>query len=396
MIGNGKDVTVGLQIRETRGRWITNPAEQGSLILVVNASPLGGSSCEYLSYDAWGRRRKPNYPTIYSGITSRYDRGYTMHEHYDGFTLINMNGRLYAPVIGRMLQPDIVIQDQYNSQAYNSYSYCLNNPLRYVDPSGYVVTPFSNFKWNYNILDFSVIEKINNGSFNTENAEGKKAPNYDWFENEETGAIYYNSSLHKGDLVGNGWKWLGENGMFSNGFVGYDFYLVSNYGGVLDFKKDGYVTAKLYLNPHKAKDLMARVGYKLVNTQVIVYSDTYDQSVSDGRHNFRFTYGTSISYSEKTGYVPNGFEEIDRTQLGITLYGDYNHATYSFPEVSRYHITYGSPSSWGWIGKILQIMKIGNGYHDYVNYYDGGSIDSYYKSGAHNSLINEFLKRYPK
>lgn len=102
-------------------------------------------------YDPWGRRRKANHPTVYSGIAPRFDRGYTMHEHYDGFTLINMkftisessaklslsnaercelgeaNGRLYAPVIGRMLQPDIVIQDAHNAQAYNSYSYCLNN-----------------------------------------------------------------------------------------------------------------------------------------------------------------------------------------------------------------------------------------------------------------------------
>ena len=29
--------------------------------------------------------------------------------------------------IRRMLQPDILIQDQYNAQAYNAYSYCLNN-----------------------------------------------------------------------------------------------------------------------------------------------------------------------------------------------------------------------------------------------------------------------------
>ncbi len=41
--------------------------------------------------------------------------------------------------IRRMLQPDIVIQDAHNAQAYNSYSYCLNNPLRHTDPSGYEI-----------------------------------------------------------------------------------------------------------------------------------------------------------------------------------------------------------------------------------------------------------------
>ena len=55
-------------------------------------------------------------------------------------SLINMNGRLYDPLIGRMLSPDIVIQDEQNSQAFNRYSYCLNNSLRFTDPSGYVTT----------------------------------------------------------------------------------------------------------------------------------------------------------------------------------------------------------------------------------------------------------------
>ncbi len=41
-------------------------------------------------------------------------------------------------------------------------------------------------------------------------------------------------------------------------------------------------------------------------------------------------------------------------------------------------------------------MKIGTGIHDYVNYYDGGSVKSYYESGALNSLINDFLRKYPK
>ena len=41
--------------------------------------------------------------------------------------------------VGRMLSPDIVIQNPEYSQSYNRYSYCFNNPLRFTDPSGYVV-----------------------------------------------------------------------------------------------------------------------------------------------------------------------------------------------------------------------------------------------------------------
>ena len=48
-----------------------------------------------------------------------------------------MNGRIYDPTLGRFLQADSHIQDPKNSQSYNRYSYVLNNPLSYTDPSGY-------------------------------------------------------------------------------------------------------------------------------------------------------------------------------------------------------------------------------------------------------------------
>lgn len=48
-----------------------------------------------------------------------------------------MNGRIYDPTLGRFLQADPHIQAPKNSQSYNRYSYVLNNPLSYTDPSGY-------------------------------------------------------------------------------------------------------------------------------------------------------------------------------------------------------------------------------------------------------------------
>ena len=33
-------------------------------------------------------------------------RGFTSHEHLPEFGLINMNGRMYDPVLGRFLSPD--------------------------------------------------------------------------------------------------------------------------------------------------------------------------------------------------------------------------------------------------------------------------------------------------
>ena len=106
---------------------------QGSLAATVH-----GNTVERLSYDPWGRRRNTT-DFGYDNIAYTFDRGYTLHEHYEEFDLINMNGRLYDPILGRMLSPDIVVQDEQSSQAYNRYSYCFNNPLRFTDPSGYVV-----------------------------------------------------------------------------------------------------------------------------------------------------------------------------------------------------------------------------------------------------------------
>lgn len=47
-----------------------------------------------------------------------------------------MNGRLYDPKLHRFLQPDNFVQQPENSQNYNRYAYCVNNPLKYTDPSG--------------------------------------------------------------------------------------------------------------------------------------------------------------------------------------------------------------------------------------------------------------------
>lgn len=94
------------------------------------------------SYDAWGRRRNPNDWT-YTGFTvsNITFRGYTGHEHMDLFGLINMNARLYDPMLGRMLSPDNYLQSPDYSQNYNRYSYAYNNPLIYTDPDGNFIAP---------------------------------------------------------------------------------------------------------------------------------------------------------------------------------------------------------------------------------------------------------------
>ena len=49
-----------------------------------------------------------------------------------------MNGRVYDPLLGRMLSPDAFVQNPSGTQAFNRYSYVMNNPLKYSDPTGYL------------------------------------------------------------------------------------------------------------------------------------------------------------------------------------------------------------------------------------------------------------------
>ncbi len=90
------------------------------------------------SFDAWGRKRNPD-TWGFTGIPSVPNwlyRGYTGHEHLPEFGLIHMNGRMYDPILGRMLSPDNYVHGSLGTQGFNRYSYAGNNPLKYSDPSG--------------------------------------------------------------------------------------------------------------------------------------------------------------------------------------------------------------------------------------------------------------------
>ncbi len=109
----------------------------GSYDAITNQS---GTVVQNYSFDAWGRRRNVSDWTYRSVPTSYlFNVGYTGHEHLDQFGLINMNGRMYDPLLGRMLAPDNFVQAPGFTQSYNRYSYAFNNPLIYTDPSGEIV-----------------------------------------------------------------------------------------------------------------------------------------------------------------------------------------------------------------------------------------------------------------
>ncbi|MBY0578941.1 MAG: hypothetical protein K2P57_07845 [Burkholderiales bacterium] len=54
----------------------------------------------------------------------------------DEVGVINMNGRMYDPLLGRFMSADFVIPAPFDLQSYNRYAYVVDNPLRYTDASG--------------------------------------------------------------------------------------------------------------------------------------------------------------------------------------------------------------------------------------------------------------------
>jgi RHS repeat-associated protein len=96
-----------------------------------------------LSFASFGSRRNEatwsGNPTSgdWTGITGTSRRGFTFHESLDNLSLVHMNGRVFDPVVGRFLSADPFVPAPALTQSFNRYSYTRNNPLAFIDPSGF-------------------------------------------------------------------------------------------------------------------------------------------------------------------------------------------------------------------------------------------------------------------
>ena len=145
--------------------YYVHPDRLGSYTHITNANK---QVVRALHFDPWGNVKADTNWTVFATnapstlIRSfRFDRGFTGHEHYADLKVINMNGRLYDPVIARFFSPDNFVQLPDFTQSYNRYSYCLNNPLQYVDPSG------EKLKWWQNLLIGLGLDFLTGGAVST-------------------------------------------------------------------------------------------------------------------------------------------------------------------------------------------------------------------------------------
>jgi RHS repeat-associated protein len=105
----------------------------GSISVITNET---GAVVERDGYDAWGQRRFANGADGNPGA-SQTTRGFTGQEELSDVGLVHLNGRIYDPLLARTTSADPTVPDPLNGQAWNRYSYVVNNPLAFTDPSGY-------------------------------------------------------------------------------------------------------------------------------------------------------------------------------------------------------------------------------------------------------------------
>jgi RHS repeat-associated protein len=88
-----------------------------------------GTVIESLKYYSFGLTRE----LTGSDVTDKKFTG----QRLDETGLYFYGARYYDPLIGRFISADTIVPNPSDPQSINRYSYCLNNPLKYTDPSGH-------------------------------------------------------------------------------------------------------------------------------------------------------------------------------------------------------------------------------------------------------------------
>jgi RHS repeat-associated protein len=103
----------------------------GSTVAVTDAA---GTLLEESRYMPFGEVRND-----VSGVTST-DKTYTGQKSIPDTGLMDYKARMYDPLLGRFIQPDTIVPGAGNPQAWNRYSYVINNPIKFVDNNGHMVS----------------------------------------------------------------------------------------------------------------------------------------------------------------------------------------------------------------------------------------------------------------
>ena len=114
--------------------------KQGSTVYYLFGDHLGstaitassaGAKLGELRYKPWGESRY-TWGTTY---TNRHFTGQL--DETSSIGLYFFNARFYDPLLGRFTSADSLIPNPGNPQVWDRYAYGLNNPVKYIDPTGH-------------------------------------------------------------------------------------------------------------------------------------------------------------------------------------------------------------------------------------------------------------------
>ena len=108
---------------------------------VVNLTNTDGEVTKAYKYDAFGVEKN-----IDENDTNAFRY---CGEYYDKETAtVYLRARYYNPTTGRFISRDSYLGRRSDPLSLNLYTYCRNNPLRYIDPSGHDAVEAAAFKYN--------------------------------------------------------------------------------------------------------------------------------------------------------------------------------------------------------------------------------------------------------
>lgn len=113
--------------------WYLHRDQLGSVLRVTDSK--GRIAARYW-YDSWGRQVQAVLVGAGGDLGPLWRGGFTGHDLLGGATLVDMGGRVYDPGTGMFVSADPVSLVTGYTQTLGRFTYALNNPLKYTDPTG--------------------------------------------------------------------------------------------------------------------------------------------------------------------------------------------------------------------------------------------------------------------
>jgi RHS repeat-associated protein len=250
----------------------------GSVRAIVDASGVVKERNDYYSFGA--KHVRSDHPQN----DNRFKYNGKEEQVTGSLPYLDYGARKYDSRIGRWFNIDPLAEKYY---PVSPFAYVANSPIKFIDPDGMRL---------------------------------------DWFYNDQTGDVYYNSSytredVGKGPMTGDGWHWLGPNGMFdyiynstllhSPGWIpseiDRDLSVLINAGvnffSIFSFLGVGQVFSAM-IRGENAINFMEGKGYTWTPVQVVreVFSSKLDAPAGMGR-TIRSTTNNITQINEKYTYT---------------------------------------------------------------------------------------------